>query len=333
MAWEKQIEEMDFEGLKLWLLKVLNDGNPFPMPTIDQTVPYEYAERAYKNISRPDFRVRMDRAIGDLFTKFSLEISNSMPELLYFANLSYLIARLKVVEAKKELLVKINTGHFINQPPNKFSLPFVAPDLQFLLLKVLIEFRDFDTVETFFRFFSNEEGLYSHICYRGLWECDRQYGIRYLPELVRIYNRQQEKPFNFVLEFGFFLEKHFLFFLEEYDKVFPNLPVNKLDREVKDLVIRGAEEFMRQSELDIMPDDLNQELVSIVHEVPGNNTPPKTVFKVSYTSPTRALVMSKYLSPNQIIPHSAFPEQVCDPNKMPCYKIAPVPLTVEVYHD
>jgi len=336
MAWENQLEEKDFEELKLWLRKVLYGENPDPMPIMDDIVSYEYAEMAYINISRPAFQDRMERAVVDLFTKFNIEINNSITGLRYFANLIYIIARFKVVEAKKQLLATINTGDFINQPSQKSVLPFLAPDLQFLLLKVLLEFRNHENIEIFKRFFNEEKGIYAHICYRGLWECDRREGIEYLLDLARIYYKQKEKSFNFVLEFGFFLKEHFLFFLEEYDKVFPDRPATKLERGVQDLLKRAIDEFMRQSNLDI---DIEfafppENKVCIVRIDPSNTNVYETVFTVSsLMSTVKLLVKSIFSQPTQIIPQSPYAYQPCDPNNMPCYKIAPAPSVFEVCHD
>ncbi len=328
MDWEKQIENMAFEELKLWLWTLLDGGNPSPIPSVSNvlTVPYEYAEIAYKTISSPTFRSKMDRAIVDLFTKFSLEICNSKSELCYFSNLSYLIARLRVVEARDELIRKINTGHFVDQPRHQ-SLPFIASDLQFILLKTLLEFRHSDNIETFIRYFNTLEGRYSHICYRGLWEYNKKLGLEFLHQLAQVHLVQCKKYFNFSLEFGFYLEKHLFTFLTEYDFHARPLPDINLEKEISHLLVRIIMKYMHQSKLDIVFDNDSETRVSIQRIDLDGIKPPVPIFQIDETPLVRKILLSKYTSKYtiELIPTKSVGaeshKQKCNPDTTACYKL------------
>jgi hypothetical protein len=333
MTWETDIERMDFEDLKTWVWSVLSEESPSPVPHIyqDAILPYEYPEMAYKNIHSPVFRSRMDKAIVDLFVKFNLEISESLPELRYFANLSYLIARLRIIEAAHELFRKINSGYFIGQPTQPSCLPFSVPDLQFLLLKVLLEFSSIrDSSDIFKRFLHAENGLYAHICYRGLWECDRTFGIVHLPDLIGTYLHHTEKHFDFVTEFGFYLKVHFLFFLQAYDKI---ELTRSLDEEETGLMFQAIEEFTSFSNYEIVWDTDSQERYQVMWMDPKDATSIKCIDGAGVSSLTTRLLMARYSRPNHIVQLPMRPlvgagsngasGPYCDPNEMRCFQIKP----------
>jgi hypothetical protein len=302
-------------------------------------IPYEYPELAYAEISSPPFRATMDKAIVELFTKFNIEIDNHNEDLWYLANVIYLIARLRIIEAWGELLKKLNSGYFVGQPSRRFFLPFPAPDLHFLLLKALLEFNPkSENMDVFWRFLYSQNGLYAHLCYRGLWVCDRALGVKHLPDLARIYNKQDDKSFDFYLEFGFYLREHFLYFIENYDYVF-GIPISQLESPTTDLIISGVEHFMDGSHLVIMYDAFSEDLFPIFSIPPNTQVldyPTSPIARVKCSSLIRSLLLSKYTQQNRFVPLieslGKGDEQECDPENMVCFKLESAGSGKEIGH-
>ncbi|MDD5587167.1 MAG: hypothetical protein PHY92_09500 [Alphaproteobacteria bacterium] len=174
------------------------------------TSPMDGAGIIFDSSDDPEFRNRFNTALLEMLASIDLtEKGAAKEDVFYTAELITAVAWFLVPDAGDKIKDKILSRKYMNIPEIPYALPAIAPDLHYILLHALLDYPDIRNIPVYETFFSERNGRYANMCYRGLWESDYEYGIQYLPRLAAFYLENTEMPGKFSVEFGFFLDKHF----------------------------------------------------------------------------------------------------------------------------
>ena len=207
--------ELTSEARDWWLIDALLKRNYFPLLLDSIDYPFNNILDLVQDDSSLVLRSKLRHSIANILN--DIEILNSSDSAL--AQFFILMGELGVAEIEPYFAERIirNISNW-----NLFGRKFNEIPLLHYFTRVMVGLGRSKEVIDILKG-NLYKPLYSSICYRGLWEFDVINGVKYLPDILNIYeqfaNSSERIPINYMLKEFWFSEKAGLLLFREHYKM------------------------------------------------------------------------------------------------------------------
>lgn len=252
------LSDLSDRGFKEWLFNLLAQDMSEKV-WFDPREPKHFQLRDIYVASEEALKGRFRDTLYDLLRGWSREFHT----LEYFAKLIFLIGRLKVTEARDYLIQLADLEIEREEEDYEFKNYYVYPedkasgeDVFRRILRAIFSFSPLEgkiihLCEHVLRY--EKSGRYAALCYRGLWEADKEKGIEYFPRMIDYYFSMPDYALPIELALSRFIEGNRQFLCDNIENLISPIIKAHSDndslKEFFDLLSRNSINFIQQKDV------------------------------------------------------------------------------------